>query len=322
MNRIVLIGVGGIGFRHFQSLMTDRKHELHLTLVDVDKSALLKAEEYEAQNINNFIKVDYVEDIALVQGAIDVAIIATSSMVRRKIFEELTSRAEVKNVIFEKFLFPKMIDYQEVKQILDIKKIRAFVNCPCRLYPGYVSLKEELRNVNHLDVGCTGSNWGMACNVIHTIDVLGFLLDSYDTLMVDASMLDEEVIEAKRKGYIEFTGRLMCELGNKANIVFDSDKTGETPFKFTIYAGDKIYTILEEQRKMLISHKGECRECDFPIYYQSQLTATVIDELIETDHCGLTRFDDTIQWHTAFLSAFLEKYNQATGSREDACPIT
>ena len=183
-------------------------------------------------------------------------------------------------------------------------------------------MKKRLKESDRIDAILTGSNWGMACNAIHTIDVLGYLLDTYDELNVDAILVDDEITEAKRKGYIEFTGRLICNIGEKANILFDSDKTGENAFKLTLFANNSVFTVFEVDQKMIISSKGHSKIDEFPIFYQSQLTAQVIEELIEKSNCGLTQYDDTIQWHKAMLMAFLEKYNKIEGKNTDICPIT
>ena len=318
---IAIIGLGGIGFRHFQSLMNSNL-EIKLVLVDVSQNALERARRFEENNKNNMIELFYTDNIEDCPRRIDVAIIATSSLVRREVFESLVFFSVVDAVILEKFLFPREEDYEYVRNLIKEKNIKAYVNCPCRLYPGYINIKKELNGIDRIDAIITGANWGLACNAIHTVDTIGYLLDSYDEMTVDASMLNDKIEESKREGYIEFTGWLICEIGTKGRIIMGSDDTGEVPIKLILLCGEKTFIIYEADKKMFVSCKGSSQLVDFPIYYQSELTASVVGELITTGKCGLTRYEDTIQWHTALLKAFIHKYNQITRENKDCCPIT
>ncbi len=319
---IVLIGVGGIGFRHFQSLMNLEHDKINLFLIDVNAEALNKAKEFEKSKHNKFINIVCYENINHLKEAIDIAIIATSSLVRKKIFEQLISTVSIKYVIFEKFLFPQICDYDEVNQIIEKNGIKAYVNCPCRMYPGYIELKKRINPNDRLDVLLYGSNWGLACNVIHTIDVMGFLLDTYDELTVDTSLLDEEIIESKRNGYVEFTGKLICEIGEKVRILFDSEKTGESDYCLTLFCKNSIITISEMNQTMKISQNGSTQVYEFPIFYQSQLTDKIVLEIIKEGKCGLTKYKDTVQWHKTLLEAFSLKYSIKDSSKTGYCPIT
>lgn len=320
-NNIVLVGVGGVGYRHFQSLM-DLTREINLVLVDKSDEALNRAKAYIGEINNAKIKVMLQNDMEGLPSLIDVLIIAISSMARRDIFERIVNKSQVRFVIFEKFLFPSPEDYEAVKKLLKQKGISAYVNTPCRLYPGYIELRKRLKGMQHIDVLVSGSNWGLACNIIHTIDMLDFLMDSPGGLVCDSTLLDDMIHESKRNGYIEFTGRMNCWLGDSASIILDSEKTGDSIGKTTIYAGDTIYTISETEQTMVVSTKGVSTIELFPIFYQSKLTSQVIKDLLDTGKCGLTRYERSAQWHLALLNAFMEKYDSVTGEKHDMCPIT
>ena len=322
MNKsVVLIGVGGIGYRHFQSLL-NYESKLDISVIDLDGNALEQAKRYELEKKNNNINVEYYKSISNIPHKISIAIIATSSLVRRKVFEELLEVAEIKFIVFEKFLFPKVEDYEYVKNKLSERGIKAYVNCPCRMYPGYIDLKKEIKNEGHLDVLVSGSNWGIACNAIHTIDVVGFLVDSYGKLFTDSFLLDDEIQDSKRKGYVDFTGRLVCQLSDKANIVFDSEKSGDACCKIAIYTKNKIYTISETEQTIAVFEDGKIEKKPFPILFQSCLTEKIVYELLNTRSCSLTRFENSMQWHVSLLEAFQKKYSSIQGVQKDICPIT
>ena len=319
--KIVLIGAGGIGYRHFQSLM-DISFPIELVVVDLNKNALERVKSYASANIHKPVQLTCFQDTNSLPAIIDVLIIATSSLVRFKLFKDIVETSDVKNIIFEKFLFPQTSEYDHAFKILREKKIHAFVNTPCRLYPGYITLKEKLNGINYLNVYVSGSNWGLACNIIHTIDVIAYLTDSCNVLISDGTMLDNSLLKSKRDNYIEFTGRMYCQLENSANIILDSESTGESIYKTTIYAEDTIYTISETEQRISITKKGITITQEFPVYYQSQLTARVVEDLILNHTCGLTKYEYSMQWHISLLNAFLKKYNSIIDKDQTICPIT
>lgn len=319
---VALIGAGGIGFRHFQSLL-DMDYPLDLIVVDLQEEALKKAQGYAFGKLGaSDIKATYQNGLGSLPDKIDVLIIATSSLPRREIFEQAAERAKIDYVIFEKFMFPQEEDYACVGRILEKKGIKAYVNTPCRLYPGYVGLKKQLEGEKHIDVLVSGSNWGLSCNAIHVIDAIGYLMGTYGTLATDASSLDSQILKSKREHYIEFNGRLVCRLGDAASIVMDSFSSGEAAFTSTIFAGDAVYTVCEPKQQMWVSRDGVTQAYGFPIYYQSGLTSQVVGGLLTGQGCGLTKYQDSVQWHVSLLRAFLKKYNDATGNDGTLCPIT
>lgn len=319
MKNVVLVGVGGIGFRHFQAIM-NCANPVNLCVVDLSEEAIQRCIE-EEKNSKSKVEISYSREISNLPKEIDILIIATSSIPRCSIFKQIVKESNIKNVIFEKFLFPRITEYDEVSEILEKKNIRAFVNCPGRMFPGYKNLKNEIDKSKGGIAYISGSNWGLACNAIHFIDQVGFLFDSYEELRVDTSLLDDEVKESKRNGYIEFTGRAIFSLGRNIKIVMDSFSTGNVPFRITLANGNNLYTISEGERWMLKSADTGFEKTEFATFFQSQLTDKVIDELLNGKDCELTAYENTKQWHKAMLTAFSKIYSTKEGDKS-MCPIT
>jgi hypothetical protein len=242
---ILLVGVGGIGYRHFQSL-TEIKVRTKLILVDINQDALNKAKEYYETISNDNITIEYSKTIESIPKNIDLAIIASSSLVRRDIIEGVLQKATVKYMVLEKFLFPKKEDYTAVGTLLKKHNINTYVNCPRRMNPGFAELKERLHEKTHIDVFVTGSNWGLSCNVIHAIDIIDYIIDAGDEILsCTGELLDEKIIESKRKNYVEFTGKIVGHIGSKANFLIESMDSGEKPLCIYIMTGDTTYLICE-----------------------------------------------------------------------------
>lgn len=321
MIKIALLGSGNIGFRHFQSMM-ELQVESEIYAIDTSENALMNVEKYTNNIGNTRVKVIFSKDMSVLPREIDVAIIATSSLVRQQLFERLVEQTNPRYVVFEKFLFPQEKAYEVVRDKLQLNDIKGYVNCPSRLYPGYVELKKHIDKDKGLNIFVHGSNWGLACNAIHTIDKIGYLLGSYDELKCDGTRLDKKIHASKRSGYVEFTGNLICRLGNKATIFLNSSDSINVPFETVICNGDKTYIVSEINQTINYEENGKRKEKFFPILYQSQLTASIVTELVNTSSCGLTRYEDTMQWHLALLRAFKAKYDEINGHVSDFCPIT
>lgn len=323
---VLLIGVGGIGFRHFQSLMNLELHT-ELLLVDINESALERAKEYEATVKKNNIDVKYYTDISKIPESIDVAIIATSSIVRRNVIESLTEKAKVDYMILEKVLFAKIDDYHAVSLLLKNNNIKAYVNCPRRMYPGYIELKKELSYQKHLNVYITGSAWGLCCNSIHLIDAMDFLCDG-DTQVVECfgDMLDEVCIQSKRKNYIEMTGKIAGNIGGKVDFVIECFNDTDVYQEVVIVTSDKMYIINEiEQKLYVFNTENQNRSIStkkFNTKYQSQLTSMIIEELVKKGECSLTSYGRSCDLHIPLLKIFLENYNKSNEEDSDLCPIT
>ena len=149
----------------------------------------------------------------------------------------------------------------------------------------------------------------------------GYLADSYDDLVCDGTLLDDDIHESRRSNYIEFTGDFLCRLGNKANIFMSSTKADGVPYESVICNGSDMYIVSEVKQKMYCFTKKGVEISDFPIIYQSKLTSSVVTELMECEDCGLTKYENTVQWHIALLKTFKSKYEAKVGAT-DVCPIT
>ena len=148
MYNIAVIGVGALGRRHVESILKSEM-ELQVYVIDNNRTA-----------VENIIAMDEKivggTNISILPQKVDVAIIATSSAVRKDVFMNLISHSDVKNIIFEKVLFQRVEDYYEVKECLCKKNIRAWVNCARREFDSYWKIKEILQGCNNFTVNISG----------------------------------------------------------------------------------------------------------------------------------------------------------------------
>ena len=167
---IILVGLGNIGFRHFQSFSKNRFVK-NLFVIEKDKIKLTILKISKIIKIHFFIKVG---DIKF-NSSIDLVILATNSDVRFKLFNSLVNKFTINYIIFEKVVFQSIDHLKKTKAIINKKKIKAYINCSMRSWKFFVNLKKKINNKKKISLSFSGNIWGMASNYIHYIDLFIFL---------------------------------------------------------------------------------------------------------------------------------------------------
>lgn len=324
-SHVLLIAVGNIGFRHFQALLNCRSaFDLHV--VEINDDAIAHARDYATGHANGREIHYYASLSEITPGTVfHTAILATASLPRRAVFEELVSLHTVKNVIFEKVLFPRIGDYAVVGSLLDQLGIAAYVNCPRRMSVSYAALRDELAGTKNLFFSVRGGDWGLACNVVHMVDLFAFLAGAAQNapILCSGTQLEDKLFQSKRPGYIEFYGKLIGKLGERVLFSIECSH-GPAPQEIEIYTDTAYYCIRETDgiilSQQLDSAAANTRSLDLPLVSQS--TTQVVDRLFESLPAGLTDYKESAKLHLAFLREFIKERNALLGTEDDACPIT
>jgi len=295
--KVCIIGAGQIGSRHLQALKAV-KESLDVLVVDNSTDSLNTAKErYNSMDTvggNHVLKYSNKMPRDL---TFEVAIIATSSGPRAAITKELLKTNEVKSLILEKILFQKKSDYSQIDRLLEIKKVRTWVNCPMRMMPFYADLKKEFDGKNITYV-LYGNESGMATDLIHHVDFVSFLTGSTD-FDVDTRLLDKKLKNSKRNGYLETTGSLSVSFKNGSQLIVRCDSGGQSPKILEIFDEEKRYTIFENQNKALLFKAPDWKteEVKLNLPYQSRLTTTVVENLLDSGKISLPTYKESARLH-------------------------
>ncbi len=332
MKNICIIGVGNIGSRHLQALK-NVKIPLSVYVIDPSIDSLnLARERYETfpNLVNSRHKLDFHQEIDKLPKQIDVAIIATSSDVRRKVIEKLLSRSSVKFLILEKLLFQKKSDYFFIQKLLKIKNCQCFVNCSMRTMPSYCKLKTQIQNapVNYF---VTGSQYGLITNAIHYIDHMAFLTGNPD-FIVNTDFLDPTPIESKRKGFLELNGTLTVNFKGGSFGCFSCFAKGDaqplveitTPnFRFISKESErKAYVSTAKNEQSSSSNKWVWQETSTEIPYQSQMTDKIVKDLLTKGNCQLVSYNESAKIHLTLLESLLKFLNKNSKKKYNFYPFT
>lgn len=318
MYNVALIGAGQLGSRHLQGL---KKADLPMNIVVVDSSleSLHISEERYNQVPNNEYKKDvlFSQNLNDIQKNIDLAIIATGSKPRASITKSLLAHSTVGNIVFEKFLFPVLSEYDKIESLLNEKHTRAFVNCSRRMFPYYDTIQQTLDLSQPVNFSFAGLNWGLCCNAIHFIDIFLRMVEE-NHFNLDTSHLQNRIIDSKRSGYIELLGTLEATTPNKNKIILTSLDEYNGPSVIVIQNGNtKI--VLDESNKQLCVNE---RQYEIDVPFTSNITNKIAETILLSNDCRLTDFHTSSIYHQQFLRPILDFYNKQLKLDGVICPIT
>jgi len=322
---LAIIGSGQIGSRHLQAIAKlEGKTRVHL--VDPSEESLRVARErfVEVYDRNpGDVELVCSRDIDTVPESIDLAIVATCSNIRAAVIKELTEKKEVKNLILEKVLFQIRAEYCEIEELLEKKNIPAWVNCYPRSRDFYQKLREEIDPDQKIEMRVEGSLWGMGCNSIHFIDYFAYLTGCAD-FSFTASRLDHDLIDAKRPGFMEFSGELEGRNSHGHTLILMCRDRGSDPIKITINNGSQHHEIIDHIDHVIHSasdgrHKTEQKA---RIPFQSETTDKLVQQIRNDGNCDLTPYRDSMNLHLPLIKTFLDHIQDLSGKSEEVCPIT
>ena len=314
--RILIVGAGQLGSRHLQALAS-LAEPASIQVVDPSPSSLDAARKRWGE-VNGHEDVEFFTALKNAAPDVDVVIVATNADVRRRVIESMLDRVRPSYVVLEKVLFQHPDDFDAVAGLFANRGIRVWVNCPRRMWPFYQELRSRVKRPVRL--GVTGTNWGLACNAIHFIDLFAYLSGQKEYVL-NASF-DEGYIESKREGFIEMTGSITADYGIGGQASLTSLASGETPFVVTIEDAAHRWNIEEGKGTLKVFDKstGAEKEQVLKVPFQSQLTNIVVTQLLSDGECPLTPYGESWSLHVPLLKAVSEHlYGPGKVNR---CPIT
>lgn len=314
---VALIGAGNIGQRYLQAMLKEG-FDYDIYVVDPSQSSLEKAREAISSSLKN---VEFLNDIEALPETIDCAAVTTTSMVRKEIIQRLMEQKTVRNLILEKFLFPYEGDYKEIKQVLDEKECKSWVNCTRRAQNSYKKLKEIISDYESMQIVVSGSKWGLGCNSIHFLDLISYMADNTELeLKIDG--LKNKIIDSKRDGYKEIVGTIKGAVGKCSHFSITCYEEGESPLTVYISTEQKRILIDEAHQTLSILNKdGKWEAQEFKLAYTSQIMDKVIKDIIDKGNCDLATYEESMKIHLA-LQTKLTAFFEAQGIDKGLCPIT
>ena len=241
---ILLVGSGNFGSRHLQSIVQS-KFKIKIFVVEPRLRAvkISKKRIFNLQKKNK--KIYYYKNFNFQQRNFDIAIISTTSNKRKTAVIDLLKKKIVKFMIIEKVAFQSIKDFEKIIQLLEKKRIKAWVNCPRRMIKIYKIAKKIFSKNKKIKLVVKGENWNLASNVIHFIDLFSFI--SRKRLLVKFNnRIENKIYYSKRKNFLDLSGVINAasNFGDKVKIV--DTKQNKKQIKVSISNSNYILNIFEK----------------------------------------------------------------------------
>lgn len=333
----MIVGVGAIGKRHFQSLIK-LKGKANFILIDpIFKNLTIKQRNkilgikynkldkkiYFYYDIKNWLKKS---------TDLDLCIISTSSVDRFLIFKEIISSVTIKYIILEKFLFNKIIDYNKALKLSKIYPTQVFVN-------QWITQSSKIRNIldnfknDQLEIKVSGIEWGMACNIVHFIDMGRYFgVEGNITPIIKHNKLNSKIRPARRDGYYEVYGNISLKYGKHylhVSCQSGDVEAGCTPKGIDIEIKSKkfknkyaMFNLKSDQIKGLLNNKGKINYFSEKIELMSKLTGIVFDSLYSNKKIYLPTLNQSIKQHIVIFKVFSDHFKKKLKIKNGTCPVT
>ena len=314
--KVLIVGFGGIGCRHAQSLLDKKEYEVHIA--EHSDITIKKNLKIIGANKNNFIWHKDIKNTPV----LDLAIIATSSQPRFEIVKILIKNG-FRKFLLEKIVFQSEKQFYKIIEMMNKSNSKAYCNFVHRYYIPYKEIKNQLSQsseIINIHIQGNANELGMGCNAIHFIDLFQYLtgIDEVKLKKYELKFLKGE----NRRGsiYKEFYGMLEFRNNRKNMITIKTDLRHNEGIAITISQGKKNYQLNQKTQKFLTNDNDLKMNNEFKIIPSSKLTYITINDIFKND-CRMTQLDQTLLAHTPLFNAFNTfVYNEH--KPDTLCPIT
>lgn len=306
---LLLVGAGELGSRHLQGLALVAAPEI-IVIEPVAAARDRAAARYAEVSSSSAAPLRFVDHIDALDARAAVGIIATSSLRRREVIEQLVAHGVVpRQLVLEKFLFPAVADYAAVAALVDPGTV---VNTPRRRWALYRSLRAHLREPFTLRV--RGTSWGLCCNAVHFGDVFAFLTGAEDVRFDFA--LAAGVVAAKRAGYVEMHGAITGHT-SASTLELQCVPGDVVALEVDVFVGGVEHRI--DERTGACSGLGIAAGAPA---FQSGDTGALVTSLLAGEATGLPTLAGSAAVHVPLLVGFLDHYRRFVDAEAVSCPVT
>lgn len=311
MTKFLIIGLGTIGYRHFESLYNSN-NKFYIDCYDISKKSRDRV--YNSLNSQKKHKVKIIKSLNELDIKYDFLINATSSDVRLSILKKILRKAKFKFVILEKILVQSVSDLRRLKLISKNFK-KCWVNTPMHELELYKKLKKKI-NINKVKKIEFNYFDGLACNAIHFIDFVSTWKNKLPIRINNSNL--ENWYMSKRKGFFDVYGKLEIIYPDQTKLILKSFKRKKN-YHCNIFDNKTKWTLIES-KKIFYSSNGFKQKGN--VEYQSELTYKIIKKIINNQNCNLPKLNWSIECHIPLIKSLLKYWNSFYNTANKKLPIT
>ncbi len=314
---ILLFGVGQLGSRYLQGLASS-KIPLNIYIYDVSQRSIDLAvtrwhEVQSNQSLHTLVVLQYLDQLP---KSIDLSIITTTADARLTAVQNVVEHTSVRYWILEKVLAQSIDTITSIGKLLSDSQ-GSWVNTPRRLFSWYAKIKEASSFIGPIKLYLSGDSWGLACNSVHYLDLLAWW-SGEKLVSVQVSRKNYQWIPSKRPNNWELEGELRATFSSGSTAVLISrPNTSNNPIK-----------VCDSTTTVFIDESSGCAEISnaSPIYgqimMQSEITANLVEAILNGGKCNLPSLEESSQLHQVFLSEMLDCWQSSGRPYDVSVPIT
>lgn len=316
---ILICGAGQLGSRYLQGLAYCQR-PLDISVQDISEKSLRIAKERWEQVIDskskNLHNVYFISTLDKLPQQIDIAVVATNADVRARVVKQILKNREVCYWVLEKVLAQSENDLDIISELTK-NSAGTWVNIPRRMMTWHKQIRENIHSAFPLRTRFSETSWGMAGNGIHLIDLVAWWTG--ETLKsISNSELNSQWVPAKRKGFYEITGKITAVYSEGTTTSMESS-LNEIPLTFDVDTYKNNWKI-NEQKGVASSSDGVVITGNNEM--QSTITARLVEGLLTSGQCDLTKLTDSVNMHRIYLRSLLDNWNKVHNTNVDTLPIT
>lgn len=313
---VLIVGGGNIGSRHLQGL-SKSDHKLSIHIYDITSGSLAICKE-RWDNVSDGTKqhrVYFYDRLENIPKKIFLCINAVPSDGRFDLIKTCSELFDIKYLILEKFLFQNIDKYSACMNLIDVEQ--TWVNTNFAGIKLFNRVLDKFNSFNNISIEIIPTNWGMACNSIHFLDWVTMKLDTSIDDIIDEKITDWE--PSKRKNYYEVYGELKILFKNKIKLMLKSKSNNNQNLVFTVSDKIQCWKINWDKGQAISSSNEIINE---KIVFQSEVTGSILDSLINTCTCNLTPYEMSSKNHRLLVDVLIRSWNKKFKTDQDYIPIT
>ena len=323
MTRICLVGCGNVGSRHLQAIIKiPQRLQIDIIEPSLQARKIAKSRVQEIDPDENKHEYSWHTDLKEVEGPSDVTIVATISVGRGIILQNLLEKGHQRFLI-EKFVCQSEQDYKNIISKFEQKNAKGWVNTNPRCFDSYKKLKNYFDDSQVIHFSVTSSNISaLATNSIHYLDLFSYFIDDYNIFLNGDFLIDKLFPNKRGEDLVEFAGTLLAKNKNGSTFSMTFLPAEKLPTIVNIVGIDKHVMIDETNEKVYDIVNPRNEKFDFKYEYASDITTKIILGILEKDTCNLTGLKESFLLHKEIFRVFNAHIKKISGNEVDLCPIT
>lgn len=317
MLRLLVSGLGNIGYRHIEALCK-LDEEIELYVHSRYPESMQRAAALFASLGRDKEKCFMIPRLSAFYIPVDAAILSGNSNERFGIFETIVRNHITSNIILEKIAFNQKEQYRKALALIQEHGLKVWVNHSLRYLQALEEIKEEVSRMKARSFEVSG-DFGLACNITHWLDLFACVTGDCAAVL-DGSGLNEGTVPCKRDGYVEFSGAVqgMSHGGRKIVISNADAKGGGTILRFARDSRHFLEMNLSRQTYKVVK-KDAGTERAMKVEYQSSLSQRYVQDIQLTGDCRLPGFHEIYDMNLLVLALFSDKLKLGSDCK---CNIT